>query len=427
MWFTTSSLPDQLKPYLPQFLEIVGSPRWFKRADQLDSEQRRSPYGWKIVSDAHWLEMAISRQCDVFEKEQRLLPELIDDLTLVSLQFVETIVEVHIRLSPVGQRQLEGKLRDGLKAKSGFAALFLELDLARRLITEGYNVDFPDLERTAQFDLRFTRDGFIGEVECKSVSADAGRKIHRKDFYRFMEGIRPALEQHRQFDRREILKITLNDRLSPNQAYQAELRQAASRMLSADAEPIRVGRDFRIERLPASKHIQPDSLADPRLLYAACRAEFGDNTHIAGSMDETAGCLVVMRSDKADDTSSPILEAMQDAASQFSGDYPSFIAIQFQEIEPADLMLAHLRRRMGILSGALFDHYEATHVNAVHFSGFSAVVARDGRLGTPAFAIVNPKPRLPVTPTSASAFLATISDAEFAQIVGAPPPGAAEV
>src|SRR3546814_14972422 len=66
---------EDLATYLPRFLSLVGRERWFKRADQLDEEQRRSPYRWKIVADYHWLELAISFQCDVLAKEGRLLPE----------------------------------------------------------------------------------------------------------------------------------------------------------------------------------------------------------------------------------------------------------------------------------------------------------------------------------------------------------------
>ena len=165
---------------IPRFLGLVGKKRWFKRVGRLDKEQQQSPFQWAIVKDYHWLEMAISSQADVLPKEGRLRPEHTDALILTALNFAATTVEVHTRLSQVGQRNLEGRLRDGFKAETGYASLYLELDLAQRLMDAGFDVNFTDMEATAQFDLLFSRGMFTGEIECKSLSADAGRQIHRK-------------------------------------------------------------------------------------------------------------------------------------------------------------------------------------------------------------------------------------------------------
>ena len=131
---------------------------------------------------------------------------------------------------------------------------------------------------------------------------------------------------------------------------------------------------------------------------------------------------MVMHCEREDDTSKPWLDAMRKAASQFSGHHPGFIAVQFQDITAADLMLPHPRRRAGILSYALFGHYGADHVNATYVCGFTAVVDKEGHRGTPAFAIPNPKPRFPIDFGQAAPFLVGISDVDFAAAIGAPLP-----
>ena len=129
-----------------------------------------------------------------------------------------------------------------------------------------------------------------------------------------------------------------------------------------------------------------------------------------------------MRSERLDDTSQPWLEAMRKASTQFSGRRPGFIAMQFQDIAAADLMLPHLRRRAGILSYALFGHYGASHVNATYVCGYSAGVARNGQFGVPAFAVPNPAPKYPLDPHEVSPFFVHIPDADFAEAIGAPLP-----
>jgi hypothetical protein len=413
---------DGLASYILLFIDLVGRDRWFKRADHLDVEQRRSPYRWKIVADYHWIEMAISFQANVLDKEQRLRPELIDALTLASLNFAATTVEVHRRLSEKGKRVLTGRLRDSLKAENGFAPLYLELDLAQRLMDSGYDVAFVDVEGEAKFDLLFTRDKFAGEVECKSLSADAGRQIHRKDFYRFMEALAPALAAQIALKAREVLLITLDGRLSSNTADQAELIACAAASLEEDAPLLVKGSVFTIERSPFEHSFGTAPINDQREFYKACGAAFGPNTHVAGGLTEDGGCIVVMRSGREDDTSKPMLEAMRKAADQFSRRRPAFVAIQEHSIEAADLMLPHVRRRAGILSYALFGHYGADHVNAIYVTGFGAVVVKDGTIGTPAFAVLNPAPKFAISSQEAAPFLETLPDHEYAEAIGAPLP-----
>jgi hypothetical protein len=422
MRFDLASDSPLLAPYIPRFLTLIGTQQWYKRVNQLDLEQQRSPFLWKIVSDYHWLEMAISNQAEVLAKEGRLLSELMDPLTAAAMYFAGAIVEIYARLPEAARIQLQGRLRDGLNAESGFAALYLEADLALRLMAEGYDVRFSDLEGAADYDIEFSRDGFVGEVECKSLSVDAGRRIHRKDFYRFMEALAPAIQAHAALERPEILVITLGCRLSANTSVQEELRAACHFMLGVDAPKIIARDGFQIQRHPYYDRLSGAPLNDPHAFYRFCEAEFGPNSHIAGGLAGKGGCLVVMRSKQGDDTSQPWLEAMRKAASQLSGKRAGFIALQFQDIAAPDLMLPYLRRRAGVLAYALFGHYGADHVNATYVSGFAATVMRNGRLGAPAFVVPNPAPKFPLSSYQAPPFLVHISDMEFAEAIGAPLP-----
>jgi hypothetical protein len=422
MKVTIPSKLAALGEYLPSFIGLVGEKRWFKRLDQLDAEQRKSPFRWKIISDYHWLEMAIGFQHDVLKKEGVLRPDLVDELIIAALNFAATTVEVHARLSRVGQKALEGRLRDCLKAETGYASLYLELDLGQRLMDAGCEVSFADMDGTAQFDLLFSNETFAGEVECKSLSADAGRQIHRKDFYRIMDAIQPVLERQQGLRRREVMLVTLDGRLSPNTSDQAALLTAVRKFLMDGAEALLAGEGFLLERHEFDATFAPQSIADPKTLYKACEEVFGPNTHISGGLTEDSGCLIVMRSRREDDTSKPLLEALRKAASQLSGQRPGFIAIQEHGIEATDLMLPNVRRQVGILSYALYGHYGASHVTATYVTGFGAVVARDGAIGTPAFTVPNPHPAFAASASEAPVFMAHVTDKAFADSIGAPLP-----
>ena len=78
--------------------------------------------------------------------------------------------------------------------------------------------------------------------------ADAGRQIHRKDFYRFMEALLPALKAKRALHQPEVLLITLDGRLSSSISDQAALRTATRIVLEDRAQTILAGHGFELER-----------------------------------------------------------------------------------------------------------------------------------------------------------------------------------
>jgi hypothetical protein len=382
-----------------KFLALVGNARWRKRVDQLDEEQRASPYRWRIVLDYHWLEMDLAHQAEILMRRGDLDPVQVDSHALVCLRFASAIVSIHEQLSGKGKGVLEGRLRDALKAETGFAALFLEVDLARRLMAMGYDVQWPDMEGTGQFDLLFEKGAFVAEIECKSLSADAGRQIHRKDFYRLVEYISPALDAHLQGTQQFVVSVTLRNRLSPNLGEQEELRRLVLESLALDAARTTLQTTrLRIERTPLAEAL---GLARPVTeddLHAACKRIFGPSVHVAGKLSEHGGCLIVMRSEREDDSSKPLLEAMRKAATQFTGTRPAFVAVQLNELRPQELLLPHVQRRAAILSHALFSHYSQAHVNAAIFSGFNAGVLPGERFGQAGFAVMNSMPGLAVDP-----------------------------
>ncbi|MDQ0652383.1 hypothetical protein [Pseudomonas cedrina] len=386
---------NHITDHINQFIALAGHKLWYKRVDLLNKELD-SPFLAKIVSDYHWLEMAISFQAEVLAKENRLIPELIDASILTALNFAAFTVEVHAKLSDTGKKVLEGRLRDCLKSETGFAPLYLELDLAQRLMNSGYDVQFTDLEGLSQFDLFFSREDSSGEMECKSLSADAGRQIHRKDFYRFMESISPALALHRQQDRQEALLITLKARLSPNVQQQLELLRNTISALKNETHLLIEHPEFKIDRISYSElFLSGRASPDESDLYAACQKAYGPNIHVAGALTEKGGCLIVMRSQKDDDPSKPMLDAMRKAGTQFSGQRPAYIAIQQHGIEHSKLMSAPVLRQAVALSSALYIHYAASHVNGTYVTGFGAVALQDGRVATPGFVVLNPTPTFP--------------------------------
>jgi len=342
---------------------------------------------------------------------------------LVAFYFAQTVVHAHGQLTPKGKRQLEGRLRDSLQLPTGFSSVYLEIDVARRLLDAGYEVEFTDMDGVGRYDLRFWRGTTEGEVECKTLSTDAGRKIHRHDFYRFIDAVSAALAARLEAPVHEIILITLDGRMPGDDRGQNELRSATRQLLLHPGVTTLRGSFFSILRDGADGRIGGVGMpATQEELYAKCRRAYGDNCHVSGGFVDNRCCLIVVRSQQEDDHSAPQLEALRKAASQFSGTRPAFIAVQYDDVTVADLVLPHLRRRAGLLSYHLFLKTGASHVVATYFSAYGGLVVAPNGIGVPAFGVPNPQSRFPVRPSDYSPFMERIPDEEFACLVGAPDP-----
>ncbi len=91
----------------------------------------------------------------------------------------------------------------------------------------GLRVELPDMDGTGRQDASFMSGASLWYAECKFISADAGRKITRRDFY--------SLAAHVEQDLRVLngshvfaVVVTLRSRLEADQHLHGELKRAVA-------------------------------------------------------------------------------------------------------------------------------------------------------------------------------------------------------
>jgi hypothetical protein len=389
---------------------LLGTDRWRRRMQQLIGGATRSPYQAKIVEDYHWVEVELALQLDSFRQRGHISMGDVSLRTAAALDFACGAVNLQQKLNERGRRILLGRLRDGLN--NGFAGLFLEIDTAVQLVEGGYQVRYPDFNGSGGHDLDAIRDNVSIAIECKSISTDAGRKIHRRDFYRFMDLLQPGGTPPTSVTSSVAVVVTMTDRFPADRPGQDQIASHVRELFQAGPDTCRSGDGYSVntERFDSVDL----TTATSNLKAATLRGRWGENSHIAGVNIEGMWNLVVVRSTREDDSSREALAARRKAAKQLPIHRPGIIALQYEEITVQDLRKPAFRRRLAILDAAIYRDERAAHVVGVYHCAFDGRWPHAGQLGKPAVATWRSPRHGALMP---KALGTSVDDAQFARLL----------
>ena len=134
------------------------------------------------------------------------------------------VVKVYQNLSPSAQKRLSGMLKAAIRQRYGLNSIAFEMEIATHLMMMGYDVEFHDLESEARYDFFITKDNIEIELECKYVSIDKGRQIHRKELRQFDGLVFDWIKSHlNSINSSFYVRLTIPGRLKADIAYQDTL------------------------------------------------------------------------------------------------------------------------------------------------------------------------------------------------------------
>ncbi|MBR0899105.1 hypothetical protein JQ616_29485 [Bradyrhizobium tropiciagri] len=120
-------------------------------------------------------------------------------------------------LPRASQEPFAGRFREAVNGSFGARPIAYEVSIAAHLMGQGWDVDFIDYAGTARFDLLARLDAAEIEVECKTTSADTGRKVHRQEANRLAELLLPITQRVAEEPGCHRILITVPDRLGRSQ------------------------------------------------------------------------------------------------------------------------------------------------------------------------------------------------------------------
>ena len=258
-------------------------------------------------------------------------------------------------------------------------AFLFELDLAIHFLFLGYEVQFVDLWNLGTVDLMVSNGQAELEIECKTKSADAGRKITRGNFYLMCDVLTAELAPA---TKSFAVLFKCDGRLSGSQelfhAVAAEIKKCRDAQRdNGQVDTLR----FEIRNLSSGLQIRTNEEAK----VALAPHWSPDGHYFVMSNRETL--IVGCESTDRDRVLKAIYEDLKRGADQLSKTRPSMLACQIEELE--DDAWDKLRGKSGLAqwTGRLLQNPERNHVNVVVYSSDKTPPKKES--GTTSFSATN--------------------------------------
>lgn len=254
-----------------------------------------------------------------------------------AMAFVTQTVSLIKALGEKEGKRLANRIVGAIKSSpEDVRALQVELATATHFLQSGLTVSFADASRSERFDLLVSGAGEADlEVECKFISQDKGKKVHRADLHEFYKLVVPHVDEYLAREGvNAIVEVVVPDRFPASQAGKFSISESVRAVLN--------GADLKAnEFVSAIKVIQhdlegvsalPSSKGLNRDLIDAITGTRNENALVRESRDGRKSILIV-RSAKESALLSSIYETLSDSSKkQFTRTRPAMSVALFHGI-----------------------------------------------------------------------------------------------
>jgi hypothetical protein len=337
-------LPHVSAPELPRLIDAtiaMGTEKAWSRL--LNSNKRRvqhNPLLNDYVLNRFAIECAMERAIREAIESGRWPSEALSDDSFYGLvAFSAALNQVHQRLPTRAKKALEGRLKGLLSSKEGVASLAFELIVITDLMHRGWDVTCNDLEQGGGFDFLVRANDLEIEVECKTFSADLGRKIHEVDAREFVWRLHKDLLSEARQSRALLVDVQLPDRLEPS-----SLNALAQHV----GEAVKAGNNCANDLCSVSLH--PFAFSDVRSSvpgrpskdevrsFLEQRFDLGNSQHYTVVFPPDGLASVCVRSARTDKVSDSIFDNFKEAADrQLSRTRPGIVWGHVLDLKPHEL------------------------------------------------------------------------------------------
>jgi hypothetical protein len=364
-----------------------------KRVAALRQQEQKNPLLAQYVRETYALEFALA-EARKYRRSTGRLPKEDDFHSLYG--FLIPAHRIHRALPPEAIKAFEGQLMKAAGDPNGLRPFAYELGIATHLMGDSWDVQFADYCGLGRFDFLAGRGLVEIEVECKAISHDRGRKIHRHEANRLADLILPSIEQLMETPGCHLMRVTVPDRLGGSND---DMARVAAVVADASQNKSKAGHaSARVDYLASDLGSWPEPDDDDFRPFFEQQLGLS-NSHLlfCGRPGVSIVALAIV-SAKPDNVQKYITALAKDAADQCSGTRPALLALNLADQLSPEEFDGLLRTPGGIhnIAATVFESDQRSHVESIAFTAPQRARA-DGQ-GTISLAgdlviLNNPKPK----------------------------------
>lgn len=234
-----------------RFSDLIGSQHWKKRVDLLKAEIKGNRLLKEYLIQENEVAFGLQASTELAKKFGRFPVHQLDCSPLYPyMAFAAQILSIAEASGSAQRAQLVRRVHGALKNPDDMRGLRLELMAATHFLRRGIGVQWPEMIGGGTMDLVVPRLGAAGlEIECKSISDDKGRKVHRREALEFCSLVAPQLNDLGKGLKAGVVAVlTLEGRMPGSFADRKKLAQSVIRnVLSGTSNCQLDGASLRIQ------------------------------------------------------------------------------------------------------------------------------------------------------------------------------------
>lgn len=233
-----------------RFSDLIGDQHWRKSVDRLKAEIKGNRLLKEYLTQENEIAFSLQASTELTKSFGRFPVHQVDCSPLYPcMAFAAQILSIAKASGSVQRGQLVRRVHGALKNPDDMRGLRLELTAATHFLRRGLGVQWPEMIGGGTMDLVIPGLGPQGlEIECKSISDDKGRKIHRREALEFCSLVAPQLNDLGKGLKAGVAAVlTLDGRMPGNFTDRRKLAQSVVRyVLSGSSNCQLEGANLRI-------------------------------------------------------------------------------------------------------------------------------------------------------------------------------------
>lgn len=339
---STAKIPELYQ----RFSEIIGESNWKKRVIEIKSQIKNNHFLRDHLTQENTIALQFEYLRTLIEKFGGIPPnEINNQLNYPAVGFAAQILSIIDTSSRDFNEKFLGRVQGAFRNPEDMRALRLELSAATHFARRSRKIRWPALTQLGSVDLFIEDVGPRGlEVECKSISEDKGRKIHKREVLDFYGLLWPQLLSTRRGLKTGLSAVlTLPSRLPTDHKSRLELAKqfgthifGGKNTILLDGTQIRVC-EFDLSRLPQFPF---EKTIPHEIRVALDNVTSTRNRQTMLIRNELGGALALtVQSAKDDSLMKVVFDTLSDSAErQFTGTRGGMFFTGFQGLEGAQLL-----------------------------------------------------------------------------------------